>query len=324
MGLNAVITDWSTMSMTDDVSYDSIKALFDSLTVYSLTPYDEDTIIDRIGSADVLLCNKTPITKRVIESCSNLKYIGLFATGYNNVDIPTCKEKNIVVCNAGEYSTNAVAQLTFAMILHHYSRVAKYGNSVKTGEWLKSPVFSYFPYGTTELYNKTISIIGYGSIGKRVSKIAETFGMNVLVHTRTTPKDCPYRVVSKEEAFSSADIVTLHCPLTEQTANLVCKDTLSLMKKDAILINTSRGGTVDELALATALKEHSIGGAYLDVLRTEPMSKDTPLMEVLSLPNLVITPHIAWSPLETRQRLLNIVVDNVKGFLNGNIINRVG
>ena len=324
MGLNAVITDWSTMSMTDDVSYDSIKALFDSLTVYSLTPYDEDTIIDRIGSADVLLCNKTPITKRVIESCSNLKYIGLFATGYNNVDIPTCKEKNIVVCNAGEYSTNAVAQLTFAMILHHYSRVAKYDNSVKTGEWLKSSVFSYFPYGTTELYNKTISIIGYGSIGKRVSKIAETFGMNVLVHTRTTTKDCPYRVVSKEEAFSSADIVTLHCPLTEQTANLVCKDTLSLMKKDAILINTSRGGTVDELALATALKEHSIGGAYLDVLRTEPMSKDTPLMEVLSLPNLVITPHIAWSPLETRQRLLNIVVDNVKGFLNGNIINRVG
>lgn len=318
--LNAVITDWSTMSMVGDVSYSSIEKLCDSLTVYNLTPYDENIIVERIGNAEVLLCNKTPITRNVMERCKNLKYIGLFATGFNNIDIIASKEFGITVCNAGEYSTNAVAQHVFAMILHHYSKIEPYNLDVANGKWISSKTFSYFPYSTYELANKTISVIGYGSIGRKVSKIADAFGMNVLVHTRTQPKGCPFECVSKEEAFSRADILTLHCPLTEQTKELVCKDTLSLMKSSAILINTSRGGTVNELDLSNALKNGTITKAYLDVLNVEPMSKDTPLIDT---PNVVITPHIAWSPLETRSRLLDIVANNLNGFLNGNVINKV-
>jgi glycerate dehydrogenase len=252
--------------------------------------------------------------------CKNLKYVGLFATGYNNVDIPASREFGITVCNAGEYSTNAVAQHTFAMILDHYSKVSTYDSDVHQGSWISSPTFSYFPHATYELANKTISIIGYGSIGKRVSAIASAFGMEVLVHTRTTPKGCPYEVVTLEEAFSRGDVVTLHCPLTELTKGLVCKDTLSLMKPTAILVNTSRGGTVDELDLANALKSGTIAKAYLDVLNMEPMSKDTPLLDA---PNVVITPHVAWSPLETRERLMDIVTNNLRGFLNGNVTNKV-
>jgi glycerate dehydrogenase len=255
-----------------------------------------------------------------MESCKSLKYIGLFATGYNNVDISASQEFGITVCNAGEYSTNAVAQHVFAMILNHYSKIETYNSDVKEGKWITSKNFSYFPHETYELSNKTIAVIGYGSIGKKVSQIANAFGMNVLVHTRTLPKDCPFECVSKEDAFKRADIVTLHCPLTPQTKELVCKDTLSLMKPNAILINTSRGGTVNELDLANALKSGTIAKAYLDVLNTEPMSKDTPLFGV---PNVVITPHIAWSPLETRTRLLEIVTNNLNGFLNGNVINKV-
>lgn len=315
-----VITDWSTMSMSQDISYDDIKKISSNLTVYDLTPYNDDTIIQRIGNADILLCNKTPITRKVMESCKNLKYIGLFATGYNNIDIQSAKEFGITVCNAGEYSTNAVAQHVFAMILHHYSKVEKYNQDVIGGKWISSPTFSYFPYDTYELSNKTISIIGYGSIGKKVSKIADTFGMRVLINTRTQPQNCPYEVVSLKDAFKQADILTLHCPLTDKTKNLVCQETLSLMKSNAILINTSRGGTVDENALSQALKKGTISKAYLDVLNQEPMSPSTPLIDT---PNVVITPHIAWSPLETRQRLMNIVTNNLLGFLNGRIINKV-
>jgi len=317
---NVVITDWSTMSMTDDISYMSIKELCNDLKVYNLTPYDEDTIVDRIGNAEVLLCNKTPITRNVMERCKNLKYIGLFATGYNNIDISASQELGITVCNAGEYSTNAVAQHTFAFILHYYSKVSKYNDDVKSGKWISSEIFSYFPYCTCELANKTISIIGYGSIGKKVSEIASAFGMKVLIYTRTKPENCPYECVSMEDAFSRADVVTLHCPLTDKTANLICDNTLSLMKKNAILINTSRGGTVNELDLSKALKQGKIAGAYLDVLCQEPMSATTPLIDA---PNVVITPHIAWAPLETRQRLMDIVTQNLKGFLSGNIINKV-
>jgi glycerate dehydrogenase len=308
------------MSMTGDVSYNDIEELSESLTVYDLTPYDDDTIIERVKDAEILLCNKTPITRKVLKSCKNLKYVGLFATGYNNIDIQASQELGITVCNAGEYSTNAVAQLVFAMILDHYSKVERYHQEVQNGNWITSKTFSYFPIDTYELSNKTISIIGYGSIGRRVSKVAEAFGMNVLINTRPTPSDCPYELVTLEEAFKRGDIVTLHCPLTDKTANLVCEKTLSLMKKDAILVNTSRGGTVNELDLANALKQGTIAKAYLDVLNQEPMSQDTPL---LNAPNVVITPHVAWSPLETRQRLLGIVVDNVKNFLNGEPTNQV-
>jgi len=317
---NAVITDWSTMSMNDDISYSKIQTLCDPLTVYDLTPYNEDIIVDRVHDAEILLCNKTPITRGVMKRCKNLKYIGLFATGYNNIDIPASREFNITVCNAGEYSTNAVAQHVFAMILNHYSKVETYSSDVQNGKWISSKTFSYFPYSTYELANKTISIVGYGSIGKKVSEIASAFGMRVLIHTRTIPKDCPYEIVSKEDAFKRADILTLHCPLTEQTRELVCKDTLSLMKDTAVLINTSRGGTVNEFDLSNALKDGTIAKAYLDVLNYEPMSKDTPLIDA---PNVIITPHVAWAALETRNRLMGIVINNLKGFLDGNVINKV-
>lgn len=319
---NAVVLDWSTMSTsgTDGVSYAPIESLCESLRVYGLTPYDEASVVERVGDADVLLCNKVPITRGVMQACRRLRYVGLFATGYNNVDVQAARELGVTVCNAGEYSTNAVAQHVFAMVLDHYSKVAQYGRDVEDGGWIASKTFSYFPYETYELAGKTISVVGYGSIGRRVCRIASAFGMEVLVHTRTKPLDCPYELVSKEEAFRRADVLTLHCPLTEQTSRMVCRDTLSLMKPSAVLVNTSRGGTVDERALSEALEAGTIAKAYLDVLDVEPMSKDSP---ILHAPNVVVTPHVAWSPLETRNRLVGIVAGNLEGFLCGSVTNRV-
>lgn len=310
------ILDWTTVT-SGDISAD-IFGEFGDVSCYALT--DNDKAAEQIGDSDMVLCNKVLITEQVMDKCPNLKYIGLFATGYNNVDIKAASEKGITVCNAGSYSTGAVAQQTFAYILSHYSKIPEYDRLVKDGGWIKSKTFSKFPIKTMELQGKTLAVIGYGSIGRAVAEIGSAFGMNVIVNTRTVPAECRFRTVSREEAFSEADILTIHCPMTAETADMVNESTLSLMNKNAILINTARGGIVDEYALAKALDSGKIAAAYLDVLKDEPMSPDTPLRNA---ENCVITPHTAWAPLETRLRLIEIVCSNIKAFLNGNPQNKV-
>ena len=309
-----VILDWATMSYhKDELSLRGFASLAQNIDVHLKTSA-EDTVRN-IGKADVVLCNKVLITREVLEACPNIKYIGVLATGFNNVDLEAAKERGIPVCNAGSYSTDAVTQLVFAYIFDHYQRVSLYAMDVRLGEWEKAPTFSYFPYPTGELRAKTIAVIGYGHIGRSVAKIAAAFGMSVVVHTRTEPENCPYPVVSLEQALRSADIVTVHCPLTDDTRGMICKRTLALMKESAILINTSRGGTVVEQDLADALNHDMLAAAYLDVLDKEPMDSETPLKNAK---NCVITPHIGWTPLETRKRLLDITEDNLRGWLGGN------
>lgn len=309
------ILDWTTVT-SGDIDH-SIFSEFGEVTCYPLT--DNDHAAEYIADSDMVLCNKVLITEKVMDRCPQMKYIGLFATGYNNIDIKAAAERGITVCNAGEYSSDAVAQHTFALILEHFSRVAEYDRFVKEGGWVASKTFSKFPYATSELAGKTLAVVGFGSIGRRVAAIACAFGMRVIVSTRTVPQNCTYETVPLKEAFARADILTIHCPLTEQTAGMVNAENLSLMKKGAMLVNTARGGIVDEQALAGALNSGHIFAA-LDVLKHEPMLEDTPLKNAA---NCIITPHTAWAPLETRLRLIEIVCENIRAYLRGEPINKV-
>lgn len=309
------ILDWTTVT-SGDIDSD-IFSEFGDVDCYPLT--DNEKAAEYIGNAEMVLCNKVNITREVMERCPNIKYIGLFATGYNNVDIEAAAEKGIVVCNAGEYSANAVAQQTFAYILEHFSRISEYDDFVKRGGWIASKTFSKFPIKTQEISGKTLAVVGFGSIGGKTARIGSAFGMNVIVNTRTMPENCEYELVSLKEAFSRADVLTIHCPLTEKTENMVNAENLSLMKDGALLINTARGGIVNESELADALNSGRIYAA-LDVLRQEPMSEDTPLKKAK---NCIITPHTAWVPLETRMRLIDIVCANIRAWMNGDPQNRV-
>ena len=310
------ILDWTTVT-SGDISPDIFRQ-FGDIECFELCR--NELAAKQIGDADMVLCNKVLITEDVMNKCPNLKYIGLFATGYNNIDLEAACEHGITVCNAGSYSTYAVAQQTFAYILDYCNKISDYDDLVKNDGWVNSITFSKFPYRTQELLGKNLSIIGYGAIGKAVAKIGDAFGMNVIVNTRTKPENCPYEVVSLREAFSRADFLTVHCPLTPQTAEIINRENLSLMKKTAVVINTARGGITDEKALADALNEGGIAAAYTDVLVSEPMSPDTPLKNAK---NCIITPHTAWAPLETRQRLVDIVCDNIRAYLSGKPQNKV-
>lgn len=315
--MKIAVLDWYTVNNSGDIPVSQLEELGD-VRVFSLTSPGET--VANIGDAEIVLCNKVLITREVMDACPNIKYIGLFATGFNNVDIEYAAEKGITVCNAGQYSTNAVAQQTFAYILDHFSRISEYDKAVRNGEWERSPAFSYFPIPTSELAGKTLSIIGYGSIGRKVAEIGHAFGMEIVVSTRTKPSDCPYEVTDMMSAAEKADVLTFHCPLTDKTAGIINKGLLSHMKPSAMLVNTARGGVVNEAELAEALKNGTISAAYLDVLEKEPMSPDTPLK---GLQNCIITPHTAWAPLETRQRLVDIVCDNIRAWQNGTAKNKV-
>ena len=242
------------------------------------------------------------------------------ATGYNNIDIIAARERDITVCNAGSYSTSAVAQQVFAYILNHYNAINRYNDFVQQGGWQNSSTFAVLCFPTDELKDKTIGIIGYGSIGRRVAEIALSFEMNVLVYTRTPKDDNRVKFVSLEELLKQSDIITPHCPLNEQSHEMFNKDTFAKCKDGAFFINTARGGIVNEQDLADVLNSGKLSGAAIDVLNEEPMSKDCVLKGVKKLN---ITPHTAWAPLATRQRLLDIVEDNVKSFLDGNPKNQV-
>ncbi len=311
------VLDWSTVTSDDDISPDALKK-YGNIKIFPLTP--PELTVNHIGDAEIVLCNKVLITKDIIDKCPNLKYIGLFATGFNNIDIEYAKLKNITVCNAGQYSTNAVAQQVFAYILDFANHIRNYDSAVKSGKWENSSCFSYFPIPTTELSGKTLSVVGYGSIGKYTVEIGKTFGMNIIVSTRTRPENCPYEVTDIITAAKNADFLTFHCPLTEQTKGIVNTKLLNVMKPSAVLINTSRGAVINEKDLADALNNKKIAAAYLDVLDKEPMSPDTPLK---TAENCIITPHTAWSAYETRKRLFDIVCENIRLWQNGTPQNKV-
>lgn len=313
--MKIVVTDWSTMSAEQSFDLTCLQE-FGEVICCGLT--DPEDAASAIGDAQAVLVNKTPITAEVMDACPELRYIGLFATGYNNIDIPAAKAHGITVCNAGQYSTNGVVQHTFALLLSLAGNLPRYEQAVRDGEWERSKTFSYFPYPLHELAGKTMAVIGYGSIGQGVARVAAAFGMHVIVNTRTQPEDCPFEIVTQEEAFRRADVLSVHCPLTEKTAHLLRRETLSLMKPGAFVINTARGGIADEAAVAEALTSGMIAGYGTDVLDREPMSRDTPLKHA---PNCIITPHIAWSALETRERLVGIVADNLRSWLNGHPTN---
>ena len=315
--MKILIADCATLTQNNDLDITVFEKYGD--VVYNKN-ISRNELLNTVHEYDMILCNKTIIDRVVIESAKKLKFIGLLATGYNNIDITAAKESGITVCNAGSYSTSAVAQQVFAYILNHYNAVNRYNDFVQNGGWQQSPTFSVLCFPTDELKDKTIGIIGYGSIGKRVAEIALAFEMNVLVYTRTPKSDNRVRFTSLDELLKNSDIITPHCPLNEQSKEMFNKETFSKMKDRAFFINTARGGIINEQDLAEALKSGKLSGAAIDVLNEEPMSKDCVLKGV---PNLIITPHTAWAPLETRKRLLGIVEDNIKAFLNGTPKNKV-
>ncbi len=314
--MKIVILEAATVSK-NDVSFEEIYRLGE-VREYPLTPVDK--IVEYVGDAEAVLCNKTPFTAEVLEACPNLKYIGLCATGYNNIDVAAATRLGITVCNAPAYSNAAVAQQVFSFILRYTNRTSAYNRFVHNGGWIRSETFSAFEYPITELAGKTLGIIGYGRIGRQVAKIAHAFDMNVIVNTRTAKQDSSVKFVGLKELLSKSDIITLHCPLTDETNGLIDLDALKLCKPSAIIINTSRGAVINEADLAYALENDIIAGAGLDVLCEEPMSADNPL---LNAKNCIITPHIAWAPIDTRKRLITIVADNLSAFINGKPINTV-
>ena len=297
-----------------DQSWENFKKYGD-FTVYERTAPEE--VLERAKDAEALIINKTIITAEMLEQMPNLKYIGLQSTGYNVVDCEAAKKKGIVVSNIPAYSTAAVAQLVFALILQITNKVSLHSDAVHNGEWTSCPDFCFWKAPLTELDGKTIGIVGFGSIGQRVAEISRAFGMNVLVFT-PHPKPDEFKIVTFvdfDKLCKESDIITCHCPLTPQTENLIDKNAISKMKKSAIIINTSRGPVVNDRDLADALNNGDIQAAGVDVLRVEPPTADNPL---LTAKNCIITPHIAWAAYETRKRLLGILEDNLKAFIDGN------
>ena len=305
-----------------DLSWDGIKR-FGDYTVYDRTPADK--VIERAKGANILIINKTVVTREILDALSpELEYIGLQSTGYNVVDCDYARKLGITVCNIPAYSTKAVAQLVFAFILQVTNEVALHSNAVKNGEWCTCPDFCFWKTPLTELDSKIIGIIGFGSIGRRVAKLAEAFDMKVLAYA-PRPKDKgelkTVEFVDLDTLLINSDIITCHCPLTEETKGMINEENISKMKKSAIFINTSRGPVVDEKALADALNSEKIKAACLDVLETEPALESNPLLKAK---NCYITPHIAWAAHETRARLLKILEENIEAYLCGkpqNVVN---
>lgn len=287
--------------------------------------YDRSSLEEtgkRIADADIVLTNKSVLDKDLIEAAPKLKYIGVMATGYNIVDITAAHKRNIVVTNVPSYSTASVAQLTFAFILEMANHTALYAESVSKGDWIKSKDFSYHLKPIMELQDKTLGIIGFGQIGKAVAKIAIAFGMKVIASHKHPERDKMKGVtfVDEKTCFMESDILSLHCPLNENNFEFVNKELLAIMKPTSLLVNTSRGGLINENDLAEALNKGVIEGAALDVLSTEPPTADNPLLHAK---NCLINPHVAWAAFESRSRLMKVVVNNVKSFIEGKVENVV-
>ena len=304
-----------------DLSWDGLSKLVDEYTVYDITAPED--IIKRSLDADILVTNKTPVTRQTIEKLPKLKFIAVLATGFNVVDCKAARERGIPVSNIPAYSTDSVAQLVFGFMLEFSNRVALHSESVKNGDWEKSEHFCYLKAPLSLLSGKTLGIVGFGRIGFAVAEIANAFKMRVLAfspHTNTYDGFGKVEFCSFERLVAESDFVTLHCPLTESTSGMVNKAFLEKMKKTAYLINTSRGGVVNENDLAEALENGTIAGAGLDVLSAEPPKGGNVL---IGAKNCLITPHIAWASLEARTKLLNIFLENVENFVKGTPVNVV-
>lgn len=314
--MHIVVTDADTV-VGNGVTLDFLQE-FGQVTVYGLTAPEQ--LAQRIADADAVLCNKTVITAEAMAAAPHLKYVGLFATGYNNVDIAYAAAHGIAVCNAPGYSTDAVAQHTIALLLELMNSVGNYNGTVADGYWINSGAHTYFHIPLWEMTGKTMGIVGYGAIGRRVAELARAFGMKVLAVGRRPIGDPNVEQVPFEEMLERADVVSLHCPLNEDSKGMMNAAAFARMKKGAIFLNTARGAMVDEAALRAALDSGHLMGAGLDVLCSEPMAADCPLF---GAPNCYITPHIAWAGPETRMRLMGIVADNIRAFIDGTPINKV-
>ena len=314
--MKIVILDAQTVSRGDvDLN---VFAKYGELVIHQLTGPDDTAA--RIKDADIVICNKTQLTERVLREAANLRFITLFATGYNNVDIEYCRRRGIIVSNAASYSTDAVAQHTFAMILEHFSRVGDYAKFTADGGWFDAPSFSPFVFPTDEIAGKTLGIVGLGSIGKAVADIALAFKMRVLAHSRT-PKNYPgVTDVSLDALLAESDVITLHCPLNEETKLMFGAKEFAACKDGAYFVNAARGAITDEYALCDAVTSGRLSGAAIDVLTDEPMKRDCPLFGV---DGITVTPHVAWAPLSTRKRLIGILCGNIEAFLRGEPINVV-
>lgn len=304
-----------------DLSWDWLKDVVDEYEIYESTPGDK--VIERSLDADILVTNKVPVDRALIEKLPKLKFIAVLATGFNIIDCEAAKEHGIIVSNIPAYSTDGVAQLVFAFLLELTNQVGLHSESVNDGEWSRSPYFCYWKTPLVELRGKVFGIVGFGKIGSAVAGIANAFGMKVKAyspHTKTYTGFGKVDFVSLDEVIETSDVISLHCPLTKETNGLVNAAFLNRMKKTAYLINTSRGPVVNEADLRNALESGTIAGAGVDVLSSEPPKEDNPL---IGAKNCFITPHIAWASLEARTRLMNIFKDNVKGFVSGKPINVV-
>lgn len=302
-----------------DLSWDDLSALGD-LQAYERTMVDE--ISHKALDAEVLITNKCSLSRQTLQELPDLRYIGVTATGYNIVDLPFCQDKGIIVTNVPSYSTRSVAQAVFAHVLRFTHRVEKHADSVREGKWERHSDFSYCLGSIDELEGKKLGIFGYGEIGREVAKLGRAFGMSILIHSRSFRHDHPEhgKAVSVDELFGKSDILTLHCPLTEDTAQLVNAERLGKMKKTSLLINTARGPLIDEQALAFALESGTIAGAGIDVLSSEPPAPDNPLLKAR---HCYVTPHYAWATLAARSRLMKQTVANLEAFMRGKPINVV-
>ncbi len=321
--MEMVILDGFTLN-PGDLSWKPLEEL-GHLTVYDRTPTEE--VVQRVGNAEIVMTNKTKLTKEAIAQMPRLRYIGELATGFDNIDIKAAAERNVPVCNVPGYSTHSVAQLTWAFILELTYHTARRSAEVHAGAWSRSKDFCFGHEGLFELQGKTLGLVGLGQIGTAVANIALAFGMNVLAVVRDPSKYANLMgidFVSREACFERSDFISLHCPLTEDTRQMVNKALIAQMKPSSYIINTGRGALIQEEDLAAALRAKQIAGAALDVLSTEPPSTGNPLIGV---PNCLITPHIAWGTREARLRLLHESVRNIQAFLNGkpqHVVNGVG
>ena len=322
--MKAVVLDGYTLN-PGDLSWDGLKELCD-LTVYDRTSYSISglsKIVERVGDAEIVFTNKTPLTEEAIAQMPNLKFIGVLATGYNVVDIEAAKRRGIIVTNIPTYGTAAVAQMAIAMLLEVCHHIGAHGEAVQKGDWTNHADWCFWNYPLIELAGKTIGIIGFGRIGQSVGKIAQALGMNILATDSYKIKELEcetLQYVEVDELLAKSDVISLHCPLMASTQGIINKNTIAKMKDGVIIINNSRGTLVVEKELAEALNSGKVAGAALDVVSTEPIKADNPLLHAA---NCIITPHISWAPKESRERLLNIAIDNLKKFIAGHPINAV-
>lgn len=322
--MKIVVLDGYTLN-PGDLSWEPMEQLGD-LRVYDRTSYDhsgDGLIVDRAKNAEILLVNKTPVSKEVMAKMPNLKYIGVLATGYNIVDTEAATKKGILVTNIPTYGTDSVSQMAIALLLEMCHHVGAHNDSVQKGEWASNPDWCYWKYPLIELAGKAMGIIGYGKIGQRTGEIAQALGMKVIAydkHQNKALENDNMKYVELSDLFAEADVIALHCPLFDSTEGIINRDSIAKMKDGVMIINNSRGPLIVEEDLKEALNSGKVAAAAVDVVMTEPIKPDNPL---LTAKNCIITPHISWAPREARQRLMDIAVDNLKKFLEGNPVNVV-